>query len=578
MKPSPAEREAALRELAVTHKLSAVQNPLARRTIAKVVERLKVRLPHTCAPRPFQVIGVAFARLTGYRALFGDAMGLGKTVIALCCLAADPKALLPAVVVCPSSVLYNWRNEAEKWLPTVPVYIYNSSRKAGPGPGFNGIVVVTWDLLIKVGLGLLALQPKCVIADEAHNAKEPTAQRSRALRGFAKRVPHRLLLTGTPVKNKPSELWHLLHCISPGTWDSKASFSATYTRTRLGALNTALRTTMVRRLKQDVLTDLPDKQIVHLPVHLGANDRKEYNQLNREFVAWLKAHGESVGSSRTQALTKIGYLRRFVGRTKVAPALEQIEGFLDQGEPLVVFCEHQAVLLGLKQGLAKMNVRYGVIEGKTSSKARGDLVADFQEARIDVVLCTHAAKEGITLHRASNVLFVERWWTPGDEQQAADRCHRIGQKNAVTVWYLHAEKTLDDFMRALLTAKQSIIQGAVGDVVLASREQVFSELLDMLRSDKTPDFIAATTGGAAAAKKVAKRHLPTPERVHTLVFSPSDWTATTALQWARVNGFGGKMVSTEKGHMLRNAHPPPGPYRTVPITKSIRVVITNRAL
>jgi SWI/SNF-related matrix-associated actin-dependent regulator of chromatin subfamily A-like protein 1 len=576
---TPVEREAALRELAVTHKLSAVKNPEARAALAKVIRRLKVRLPHTCAPHPFQLIGIAYARLTGYRALIGDAPGLGKTIQALCAIAVDPKALLPAIVICPSSVLYNWRDEAEKWLPTVPTYVYNTSSKAGPGDDFRGITITTWDLAAKVGSRLLEGKPRLVIADEAHYAKEPASIRSRALRGLATRVPHRLLLTGTPIKNKPIELWHLLHCINPKPWGTRSSFSATYTQERLGRLNIDLRPVMVRRLKSDVLQDLPDKQIVHLPVAITAAYRKEYNQLDRDFKTWLGARGSVTGAARAQAMTKVMQMWRLSGRAKVSSALEQIEGFMDQGEPLIVFAYHKDVVAQLRGGLEKLQVKFDVLDGSVgSAKKRQEMVQRFQAGETDVIVCTTAAKEGITLHRASNVLFVERWWTPTDEQQAADRAHRIGQKNAVTVWYLHAKKTIDDHMRAVLARKQAIIEGAVGDTAIVPKEEVFADLLEMLRSGETPDFVSAVDSAKEAAKQKKTRHLPPPHRVHTLLFDKNTWSAPDAQRWAYVNGFGGTLVTTEQAHLLKSKRPPPGPYRTVPVTRTIRVVITNRAL
>lgn len=612
-----------------------VKHPIGQAVIEDVVRALKVRLPHGLALRPFQVVGIAFAKLAGYRALIGDAMGLGKTVQALGCLAVDPEELLPAVVVCPAAVFYNWQAEAKRWLPTVPVHPLATGRTPLPPPGWKGIILVTWNQLVTHAPALEKWGMKCIIGDEAHKMKEPQTSWSKAMVALSQAVPHILLLTGTPVKNRVIELHNLLLAIDPESYGSKSEFGREYTNVEtfrvggkqvtkyeggknLEALNARLRCVMVRRLKEDVLDELPPKQRVFLPVEIPAPARAEYERAKDEFASWLEgalerkiaAQYEADGidpadataeiretvakraerALRAEQLVKIGYLRRMVGIAKIEPAVEQIVSFVESGEPLVVFTEHQEVVKNVQAGLRKAGVRFVTVDGSASLADREKAKHAFQNGQVDVFIGTQAAKEGITLTRASNTVFVERWWTPGDEEQAEDRIHRIGQRNAATIWFLHAEDTIDDHLRALIEAKRSVAKRAVGGTTVFATTHSLDDVIDALGSGGIAALAAAIAGKegrprpSASALKSNPRlasagvpPLPPRTALHALLFLRGTWNATTVAHWTRMHGFARADVERAARYLRVRQQDAsrfvPGSFRTVALTDTISAIV-----
>jgi hypothetical protein len=551
---------------------AAVKHPIGRAVVAEVVDILRSRIPTGRELKPYQYVGVAFAKLTDYRCLIGDGMGLGKTAQALACLAVDPEKLLPAVVVVPSSVYINWSREVDKWLPTLPVHMLASGKSALPPKGWKGLVIVTWGLLSAQQEALQEFGVQCVIADEAHYAKNPTAARTKALVEMAETVPHLLLLSGTPLKNRTMELFSLLHMIDPDKWRSASEFGHAYAdveeiRVRgkkitkfsggrnLEALREALRCYMVRRLKSDVLKDLPDKVHTRIPIDLAPSERKEYDRASKKFDGWLEeklegmraeieAKGQSVKGRlekalQAEALVQIGYLRQLVGGAKITGAVEQIESFVETETPLIVFAEFQNVLKGVAAGLEKAGIKYGLIDGSVASTKKGLVAEQFQNGEFDVILCSQAAREGLNLYRASDVLFVEPWWVPADMEQAEDRAHRIGQKGSVTVWGLEARNTIDEQMYAQLDRKRAISEGAIGGTrqnQIALTEEGELSVMDVWRT---------RVQETAEGKKIARSKNPgdapdndsgiDPEVVHAVLFAAAAWTPSKAKHWLRMH-------------------------------------------
>lgn len=562
-----------------------VKHPIGRAVVEDVIQALTVRLPHGLKPMPFQYVGIAFAKLRGYRALIGDSMGLGKTIQGLGCIAVDPEILLPAVVVCPASVIGNWGNEAKKWLPQVPIHVLSTGRTPLPPKGWTGIILVTWGLLVKHAEALAAWGVKTVIADEAHKAKEPTTGWSVALNNLAAAIDHTILLTGTPIKNRAIELWHLMSMIDSEAWGTREVFGQQFTYVEqfekdgqvvtkyesgknLDELNQKLRCYMIRRLKEQVLTDLPPKTRQYLDIELTDAQRVEYNEAADDFESWYAAELEKrmdaalreTGSSlaaappsvksalqdrieramKAQALVKLGQLRQVVGRAKIEPALERIAEVLDAGEPIVVFAEHKEVIQGLTKGLKAMGARYGVIDGATPVDDRSTIVKRFQDGDIDVFIGTQAAKEGITLTRAWNTLFVERWWTPGDEEQAEDRIHRHGQRNAAIIWRFHAVDTIDAYMDQLIDSKREVIRGAVGDSEISTSRSADTSILSFIRSTGKATGAARKRKNSYTATNAPTEtaaDLPDNQITLSLMFNPTQWNPATARRWATTNGY-----------------------------------------
>jgi hypothetical protein len=600
---------------------ASVKSEVGRAVIEDVLSALRQRIPYGLAIKPFQVVGIAFAKLTGYRALIGDAMGLGKTVSALGAIAVDPEMLLPTVVVCPSSVLYNWVAESNKWLPRVPIHMLSDGKTPLPPKGWNGIIVTTWSLLPKHVDRLVDFGIKLFVGDESHYVKEITAQRSKAAAKLAEHVPHVLLLTGTPIKNRAIELWHLLHILDADTWGTRAVFGQQYTHVEhiraqgkdvvkyeggrnLDELHQRLLCVMVRRLKDDVLSELPPKTRSYLPIPLDPPARKEYDRAFGEFAGWLdteltrrmRAAFEAEGTTergadaelrqavsmrvakalQAEALVKLGYLRRLVGASKVGPAVERISEFADAGEPVIVFAEHKAVVAGIQDGLEKLGIKYVTIDGSTPAEGRKSIVDAFQRGDVGVFIGTQAAKEGITLTRASNTIFVERWWTPGDEEQAEDRNHRIGQRGAVTIWFLHAMNTIDDHLKALIEAKRVVVNAAVGGKDVETVDAPDVDIISLIRG-KGRVALSTSISGTVPKTNPTAPGIPKGTAVQTLLFAASEWSPKTAGYWATMHRFQGdgceksgawlKYVQTPTGSFRK------GSFRTVQLTPTIHAVV-----
>jgi SWI/SNF-related matrix-associated actin-dependent regulator 1 of chromatin subfamily A len=442
--------------------------------------------------RPFQRAGVAYA-LRQRRTFIADEQGLGKTVQALAALELD--GAYPAVVVCPASIKLNWERESHIWLPQRSVAVLSGrtlSRDERAAVRDADIVVLNYEILewhLEV-LGERGL--RAAIFDESHYAKQPRARRTKAAIALASQVAPdglRLALTGTPVMNRPKELVSQLRLIGRlGDFGSGARLSR-----RFGAseaherLHWNLRAhCYVRRLKSEVLPQLPEKS--HETVVVEIDNEDEYRLAERDVVAWLQSQpldlrelqAKVSAALRAERLARLNYLRQLAGRGKLAAAIEWIEDFLETGEPLVVFADH----VELQKALLKRFPEAAHVLGSDNAPDRDAAVADFQ--RPDgppLIVCSlKAASHGITLTRASNVAFLELDWTPARLEQAEDRTHRIGQRSAVTAWYLLAPATIDSTLEGVLEAKRGVI-GAITDGRVEADRTVLDSVIRTLRGD-----------------------------------------------------------------------------------------------
>jgi SNF2 family DNA or RNA helicase len=479
--------------------------------------------------RPFQREDVEFLKRNRLRALVASAPGTGKTAVAIRAVVETPGAL-PALVVCPSSVMENWGREIAQWSPGTRTLIVDDTTSRFPRlTGSNLFVVVSWSLLDPRCDELEAAGFATVIADECHYAKSTDTLRHKALDRLAPKARHVLLLSGTPLVNRREEL-DTLH-------------------TFLGRTDPP----MLRRLLEDVAQDIPPKSRSYLNVRLPAHWASEYQKADEEFAEWLrveKAKYLGLGMAEveverlvaSEALVKVGYLRRIVGEGKVAAAADWIDRAVRVGEPVVVFLEHQAVLERLTKALTFQRIRYVVLDGNASTRERQEAVDAFQRNDIPVFIGTRAAKEGITLTAARHLLFLERFWTSADEEQAEDRIRRIGQRHATTIWFLHAAGTLDDRIDQIVENKRVVVRQAIGAPEI----------------DETPtgnvEALIRSWGQMASQERAIiplgegepLPPLPSRANVHAVVFSTSRWKHTSALAWLKMHGYAERRLDTIK--------------------------------
>ena len=429
---------------------------------------------------PFQAAGVRYA-LKRRRAFIADEQGLGKTVQALAAMEAEEA--YPALVICPASLKLNWEREANKWLPNRTTAVV-SGRKAIDLDGVD-IVIVNYDVVGPHVRRLAALRARTLVLDESHYCKNPQAQRTKAVAELAAALrPDALLLalTGTPLVNRPKELVPQLRILGRlGAFGSGAELERRFgAGTERERLHWHLRRTCyVRRLKKDVLPQLPAKRRAVVPFDLS--NEREYRHAERDLRAWISERFSSSeelksrvdSAMRAEALVKVNALRQLVGVGKLHAAHAWIADFLTSGEKLVVFAAHRAVQRDLMERFPDA----AHILGDDTPAERDAQVQRFQSDP-DVALCVcslRVAAHGFTLTAASDVAFLELGWTPAEHDQAEDRAHRIGQTDSVTAWYLLAADTIDERMAALIDSKREVI-GAVTD----GRAPVDQSMIDSL--------------------------------------------------------------------------------------------------
>jgi hypothetical protein len=434
--------------------------------------------------RPFQRAGVHYA-LQSRRLFIADEQGLGKTVEALAVLEEDDA--FPAVVICPASLKLNWQREIQHWLPHRSLHVVVGTAKAIPRAE---ITVLNYEIVHAHRERLAISRPKALILDESHYVKNPAAKRTRAVKRLAEALPEgalKIALTGTPVMNHPDELIAQLRIL--GRLEEFGS-GARFKRRFQGAgaeerIHWHLRRTcFVRRLKKDVLPQLPEKRQVVVPVAL--ENEREYRLAERDVVAWLQEQplelseleAKVQATLRAERLAQLNTLRRLAARGKLGPALAWIHDFLESEEPLVVFASHREIQEMVVQRFPEALH----VVGADKITDRDAAVQAFQDpGGPQLIVCsTRVAGQGITLTRASNVAFLDLEWSPAMHDQAEDRCHRIGQRDAVTAWYLLAAETIDEAMAEVLARKRGIV-GAVTDGRRDESEAVVQSVVRALR-------------------------------------------------------------------------------------------------
>ncbi len=451
---------------------------------------------------PFQWAAVRYA-LDVRRTFLADEQGLGKTVEALAAIEAD--GAFPAVVICPASLKLNWERETQRWLPHRTVAVIEGRV---PVPPRAEIVILNYEVVAAHREALSRTRPRALVIDESHYCKNPQAQRTRAVRRLAEGMERdalRLALTGTPVLNHADELISQLRVL--GRLEDfgsgarfKQQFRGSLTEERLHWH--LRRRCFVRRRKSEVLPQLPAKRQVVVPVAL--DNTREYRLAEDDVIAWLREqpldlselNAKIAATLRAQRLAQLGTLQRLAARGKLHAALTWIHDFLASGEPLVVFARHVEV----QQAVLERFPDAGHLVGRDSTKAREASVRAFQrEDGPQLLVCaTRVAAQGITLTRASNVAFLELEWTPAMHDQAEDRCHRIGQHDAVTAWYLLAAGTIDETMARLIARKRGLV-AAVTDGKRLDGDGLVEAVVKELRDGRPFRHLKPVTESEAAA-------------------------------------------------------------------------------
>ena len=471
---------------------------LDERRSKKVVKEIKDRLQMPYDLYPYQEIAVAFLEerdKVSKGALVGDQPGLGKTIEALSWLSLSPKR--PVLVITQASIKRNWYREIEKWLPGSIIQILNQGKDTiDPDADF---VIINYDLIWRKGIEEQLLKRKfpVVIYDEVTAIKEPSAKRTKTAKKIGRRAEFNIGLSGTPILNRPIEFYNILNLIDPKQFTSHFKFGMRYCNghhngfgyvfkgsSHINELREQIKPLMIRRLKEDVLTELPAKSRRTIYIDMPGKYYQDYIAAENNLVETLQALpsgkvSQEYEDSRMWLLSKLNYLRHIVGLAKAEEAEEIIKNFVDAGEKLVVFAHHHDVMDLMDEYLTKDKVNHVKVDGRTELNNRQTAIDTFQDdPECMVFLASTAMGMGVTLTAASNALFVERQWTPGIEEQMEDRLHRIGQTNGVLIHYMQVEHSLDEKMDRLVENKRAVLNEVLdGEINRDKGESIIHELL-----------------------------------------------------------------------------------------------------
>ncbi|KAI5415421.1 hypothetical protein KIW84_040747 [Lathyrus oleraceus] len=503
---SLSEAEKVLREISGYNVQVENLDPLVQRAIAAATSVPDLRDRYDKIPDyvetkllPFQRDGIRFILQHGCRAFLADEMGLGKTLqksymysfywfLQAIAVAACVQDSWPVLVLTPSALRLQWASMIQQWLniPSSDILVVLSQSGGSNRGGFNVVSppsvknsihldglfnIISYDMVAKLQNTLMESDFKVVIADESHFLKNAQAKRTTTSLPVIKKAKYAILLSGTPALSRPIELFKQLEALYPDVYKNVHEYGNRYCKGGVFGLyqgasnheelhNLMKATSMIRRLKKDVLSELPVKRRQQVFLDLADKDMKQINILFRELERVklkIKAASsqEEVESLKFAEKNLINKIYTDSAEAKIPAVLDYLGTVIEAGCKFLIFAHHLSMIDAIHEFLLKKKVGCIRIDGGTPSGSRQQLVTEFQEKDSikAAVLSIKAGGVGLTLTAASTVLFAELSWTPGDLIQAEDRVHRIGQVSSVNIYYLLANDTVDDIMWDVVQSK-----------------------------------------------------------------------------------------------------------------------------
>jgi hypothetical protein len=375
-------------------------------------------------------------------------------------------------------------------------------------PNFRGLVVTRHGLLRDQVDMLVAAGVKCAILDEAHAFKDPDAQRSQAAADLCHRIPHVIALTGSPMPNGPHELAALLSIVSPP-----------------GELPEQAEARVIRRTAQDVGDALPPLIGRDFPIEGDKDAMADYRRLEAQTRLELQAEGLDGKEIRS----KVAALSHLTAAMKIPALAELVASSVEEGLPCVVFANYPAVAGAMGQALEALNVPMAVLTGESSASQRVDAFRDFEGGKLDALVCTSVAREGINLPRGRVVVLLERDWVPDWERQKVGRIRRVSSKGPVQVVFPRVPGTIDDHRAEVMGGKDR----EAAPVLARLRAQFLAGVA------ARPELPTWAGGGQL---KAAEEH-----PVAILLFDLGTWSAKDITLWCRVSQYTPLDVQTEEG-------------------------------
>ncbi|WP_166424555.1 DEAD/DEAH box helicase [Paraglaciecola sp. 20A4] len=477
---------------------------------------IKPQIPSTFQAqlRDYQLVGFDWAsRLAhwGAGACLADDMGLGKTLQALAILLSRA-SLGPSLVIAPTSVCFNWQQEAFKFAPTLNIKLFADSTNTlqrevllnDLGP-FD-CVIISYGLLQRESEILKSVHWHSIVADEAQALKNPLAKRTKA--AYALKSDFKMITTGTPIENNLTELWSLFRFINPGLLGNIKRFGERFSvpienaqedplaaRKASQALKTLIQPFILRRMKNQVLTELPSRTEINIRVEMSSQERDFYEALRLNAIDNISQSGQqaNAGEQRIRMLAELVKLRQAccnpklvmaettIPSAKLAALDELLEELKLNNHKALIFSQFVGHLQLIKQHIEAKGFSYQYLDGSTPQKQRQKSVNAFQSGDGDIFLISlKAGGSGLNLTAADYVIHMDPWWNPAVEEQASDRAHRIGQLRPVTVYRLIAQNTIEEKIVALHQHKRDL-----ADTLLEGNEAVtklsVNDMLNLLK-------------------------------------------------------------------------------------------------
>ncbi|MDP4142943.1 MAG: SNF2 helicase associated domain-containing protein [Bacillota bacterium] len=443
--------------------------------------------------REYQKVGYNWFKTLdylGFGGILGDEMGLGKTLQTIAFILSNKGS--KSLIVAPTSLIYNWISEFEKFAPGIRAAAVNGSKEEREEVIKNidkfDVIITTYNLLKKDFEYYNNLEFDYCILDEAQNIKNPHSQNAQCVKEV--KAKNRFALTGTPVENSLMELWSIFDFAMPGYLYDEKRFSVRYFKRLkeepeiLEDLNRLIKPFILRRRKSEVIKELPDKIEKTLMVNLEEEQKKIYGIYAKHAVELIekKVKEDEFKNSKIEILAYITKLRQlcldpsvlmndYTGTSsKIEALVELLRQSIDEGHRILVFSQFTSVLKNINKRLAVEGISFSYLDGSVSSEKRMTMVKNFNEGENSVFLISlKAGGTGLNLTAADIVVHFDPWWNPAVEQQATDRAHRIGQKNVVEVIKIIAKGTIEEKIISLQEEKKKLIANLLGDE-LASGE------------------------------------------------------------------------------------------------------------
>jgi superfamily II DNA or RNA helicase len=411
----------------------------------------------------------------GVGACLADDMGLGKTVQTLALLLMRA-AQGPALIIAPKSVCTNWLQEAMRFAPTLKLNCFSQERATAlQSLGAFDLVVCSYGLLQSNLADFMHIQWHTVVADEAQAIKNLQAKRTKAVLSLT--ADFRLALTGTPIENHLGDLWSLFHFINPGFLGSLEQFNRRFVtpmeqghdRHLQTHLQSLIKPFLLRRLKRDVLTELPSRTEITIEVELSDKEQVLYEALRRQAVDNIASAKGTSGQKRVKMFAELMRLRRAcchpsmvmpeagITSSKLEMLMTLVEELLANQHQALIFSQFVDHLQLIKTEFDRRQWRYQYLDGSTSAKHRQQAVTDFQAGQSDLFLISlKAGGVGLNLTAADYVIHMDPWWNPAVEDQASDRAHRMGQQRPVTIYRLVTTHTIEQKIMAMHGQKRDL--------------------------------------------------------------------------------------------------------------------------